>query len=92
MQQQAIGIIETNSWGFVTSGLDTMLKAANVRIVKYDLVGGVWIAVYVAGDINAVRTAIDTALASTMGGNQGVLVRGTVISNPTREFLELFDL
>jgi len=89
--QQAIGIIETNSWGAIAAGLDTMLKASNVRLVKYDLVGGIWISVYVAGDINAVRAAVESAQAQ-FGSVPAVQIKGTVISNPSREFLELYEL
>lgn len=91
MQRHAIGILETNSWGVATAGLDQMLKSANVRTVKYDLVGGIWIAVYVAGDINAVRQAVDAAV-SRYGESPSVMIRGTVIANPTPEFLQLYDL
>ncbi|MDP6100153.1 MAG: BMC domain-containing protein [Dehalococcoidia bacterium] len=91
MQRHAIGILETNSWGVATAGLDQMLKSANVRTIKYDLVGGIWIAVYVAGDINAVSQAVNSALSSYTDSG-GVQIRGTVIPNPTPEFLELYDL
>lgn len=90
-QRHAIGILETNSWGVATAGLDQMLKSANVRTIKYDLVGGVWIAVYVAGDINAVNQAVNAAL-SRYSNSGNVQIRGTVIANPTAEFLELYDL
>lgn len=91
MKANAIGIIEGDSYGFITAGLDAMLKEANVKVVKYEVVGGMWLAAYVAGDINAVQAAVSKALA-TAKQIPSIHSRGVVISNPAPEFLRLYDL
>ena len=89
MAMRSIGLIEANSYGAVVAALDAMLKAANVEMVKYDIVGGVWSAVFIAGDIGAVQAAVESGLAVAQQLGQA---RGSVVANPTPEYLELYDL
>lgn len=89
MTMRSIGLVEANSYGAVVAALDAMLKAANVEMVKYDMVGGVWAAVFIAGDIGAVQAAVEAGLAVAQQLGQA---RASVVANPTPEYLELYDL
>lgn len=89
MAMRSIGLLEANSYGAVVAALDAMLKAANVEMIKYEVVGGLWVAVFVAGDVGAVQAAIDTGLvvAKQLGE-----ANASIIANPSREYLALYDL
>ncbi len=86
---RSIGLVEANSYGAVVAALDAMLKAANVELVKYDIVGGIWAAVYIAGDIGAVQAAVEAGLAVAQQLGQA---RSSIVANPTPEYLALYDL
>ncbi|MGA3602004.1 BMC domain-containing protein [Lysinibacillus agricola] len=57
--KEAIGMIET--YGMVGSieAADAMLKAANVQMVKQELIDGGIVTVIVEGDVGAVQAAVD---------------------------------
>lgn len=62
--KEAIGMIET--YGMIGSieAADAMLKAANVQLVKQELVDGGIVTVIVEGDVGAVQAAVEAGKAA----------------------------
>jgi ethanolamine utilization protein EutM len=61
---QAIGLIETKGFVAVVEAADAMLKAANVKLIKYQSIGGGYVTVIVEGDVGAVKAAVDAGAAA----------------------------
>ena len=78
--QIALGMIETK--GFVASieAADAMVKAANVKLVGKEKVGGGYVTVMVRGDVGAVKAATDAGAAACE--RVGELVSVHVIPRP----------
>ena len=55
----AIGMIETLGMVPAIYGADFMLKAADVELISYENVGSTLVTVIVAGDVSAVRAAVE---------------------------------
>lgn len=84
---EALGIIESFSVASLIEGADSMVKAANVRLLELRLamaLGGKAFAV-VTGSVSAVRSAVDAGAQSI--GRKGLLVNKVVIPNPRPELL-----
>jgi len=67
--KEALGMIETRGFVAMVEAADAMVKAANVKLVRYEKIGGGYITAIVRGDVAAVRSAIDagSAAASRVG-------------------------
>src|SRR3954471_9014606 len=67
---EALGMIECKGFVALVEASDAMLKAANVELVGWDKVGSGLVTAFVAGDVAAVKAAVDAgaAAASRMGG------------------------
>jgi ethanolamine utilization protein EutM len=67
--REALGMIETRGFIAMVEASDAMVKAANVKLVRYEKIGGGYITAIVRGDVAAVRSAIDagSAAASRVG-------------------------
>ena len=87
-KQRAVGMVETKGLIGLVAATDTMLKAANVEIVKYVEVGGGLVTVIVSGDVGSVRAAVDAGVR--MAGQVGHLVSSHVIANPADGVIEAF--
>lgn len=74
----AIGSIEVDGYAPFLQGADAMLKAANVQPIKVDSPGVALMALYVQGDVGAVRMAVETGVAAA-GANRALPL---VIANP----------
>jgi len=61
---EAIGLIETKGFVAVVEAADAMLKAANVKLIKYQSIGGGYVTVIVEGDVGAVKAAVDAGAAA----------------------------
>jgi len=61
---KAIGLIETKGFVAVVEAADAMLKAANVKLIKYQSIGGGYVTVIVEGDVGAVKAAVDAGAAA----------------------------
>ncbi len=87
MNQGAIGIVETKGFVRMIEAVDTMLKSANISILKQEKIGGGLMAICIQGDVGSVRVATDAGVnaASKAGGD----VRATVIANPSPGLLNL---
>ena len=62
--QQALGMIETRGLIGAIEAADAMVKAANVTLVGKVHVGGGLVAVFVRGDVGAVKAATDAGAAA----------------------------
>jgi ethanolamine utilization protein EutM len=76
MAQQAVGMIETKGLVSSIEASDAMLKSANVEMIGWDKVGSGLVTSFVAGDVAAVKAAVDAgaAAAARVGEVVGVHV------------------
>jgi ethanolamine utilization protein EutM len=86
MAQSARGLIETTGLVGAIEAADAMVKAANVRLIGKEKVGGGYVTVFVRGDVGAVKAATDAGAAAAE--RVGELVSVQVIPRPHAE-LEL---
>ena len=78
--QQALGLIETRGLVGAIEAADAMVKAAKVTFLGRQKVKGGLVAVMVAGDVGAVKAAVDAGAAAC--GQVGKLVSAHVIPRP----------
>jgi ethanolamine utilization protein EutM len=76
----AIGMIETKGLVALVQATDAMLKAANVEFKGWKKVGSGLCTSFVAGDVGAVRAAIDAGAAAAR--TAGEIVSVHVIARP----------
>lgn len=79
----ALGLIETRGLVAAIEAADAMVKAANVRLVGREQIGGGLVTVMVRGDVGAVKAATDAAAAAAK--KIGELVSVHVIPRPHEE-------
>lgn len=80
MDGKALGLIETYGYIGAIEAADVCLKAANVRLIGVELVGGGLVTVKINGETGAVKAAIDAAGASV--GKIGKLISTHMIPRP----------
>lgn len=80
MASDSLGLLETKGFVALMEATDTMLKAASVRLVKYERVGGGLAAVCIGGELAAVRAAIESGLAAVPEAAQA---SSTVLAKPS---------
>ena len=56
---EALGMIETKGFVALVEASDAMVKAANVELVGWDKIGSGLVTAFVAGDVAAVKAAVD---------------------------------
>jgi ethanolamine utilization protein EutM len=78
--QQALGLIETRGLVGAIEAADAMVKAARVKFLGRQKVKGGLVAVMVAGDVGAVKAAVDAGAAACK--RVGKLVSAHVIPRP----------
>jgi len=78
--QNALGMIETKGLVGAIEAADAMVKAANVKLIGKEKIGGGFVTVFVRGDVGAVRAATDAGAASVR--RVGELVSVHVIPRP----------
>lgn len=76
LDRNALGLIETVGKAAGIEAADAMVKAANVRLLKMQQVGGGLITAMVRGDVGAVQAALDAgvAAASAVGTVRSVCI------------------
>ena len=79
----ALGLIETRGLVGSVEAADAMVKAANVRLVGKEQIGGGYVTVMVRGDVGAVKAATDAGAAAAR--RVGELVSVHVIARPHDE-------
>ena len=80
MAGQALGMIETKGLTAQFEATDAMLKAANVELVGWEKVGSGYVAVFVRGEVAAVKAAVEAG--ATAAGAIGEVVAVHVIPRP----------
>jgi microcompartment protein CcmL/EutN len=62
--EDALGLIETRGFVAMVEASDAMVKAARVRLVGYEKIGGGYVTTIVRGDVAAVRAATEAGQAA----------------------------
>jgi ethanolamine utilization protein EutM len=86
--QNAIGLVETKGLVGLVEATDSMVKAANVEIIKRVAIGGGYVTTVVSGDVGSVRAAVE---AGTQAATQaGELVSSHIIPRPAEGLVEAY--
>jgi len=80
MKFEALGMIETRGLVGSVEAADAMVKAANVKLMGKEQVGGGLVTVMVRGDVGAVKAATDAGAAAAQ--RVGELISVHVIPRP----------
>ncbi len=80
IEKIALGMVETRGLVGAIEAADAMVKAANVRLIGSEYVGGGYVTVMVRGDVGAVKAATDAGAAAAQ--RVGELVSVHVIPRP----------
>ncbi len=84
---QAVGKIETKGFVAAVEAADAMVKAAKVVLTRYEKTGGGLVAVFVRGDVGAVKAAVDAGARAAQ--KVGELVSAHVIPRPDESLEDL---
>jgi ethanolamine utilization protein EutM len=76
----ALGKVETVGFVAMVEAADAMVKAARVVVTQYEKTGGGYVAVFVRGDVGAVRAAVDAGAGAAQ--RIGEVVSTHVIPRP----------
>jgi ethanolamine utilization protein EutM len=87
MAGQALGMIETKGLVSQFEATDAMLKAANVELIGWEKIGSGNVAVFVRGDVAAVKAAVESG--ATAAAAIGEVVAVHVIPRPHEELAGL---
>ena len=79
----ALGMIETKGEIGAIEAADAMVKAAKVRLIGKEFVGGGYVSVMIRGEVGAVKAAVDAGAAAA--SKVGELVSVHVIPRPHEE-------
>jgi ethanolamine utilization protein EutM len=80
---EALGMIECKGFVALVEACDSMLKAANVELIGWDKIGSGLVTAFVAGDVAAVKAAVDAGAAAA--SRIGEVVSVQVIPRPHEE-------
>ena len=83
-------MIETKGFVALVEACDAMVKAANVDLVGWDKIGSGLVTAFVAGDVAAVKAAIDAGAAAA--SRIGEVVSVQVIARPHEDLSGVLDL
>lgn len=87
MPGQALGMIETKGLVAQFEATDAMLKAANIELIGWEKVGSGHVAVFIRGDVAAVKAA--TEAGATAASTIGEVVAVHVIPRPHEDLAQL---
>ena len=87
MAGQALGMIETKGLTAQFEATDAMLKAANVELIGWEKIGSGNVAVFVRGDVAAVKAAVEAG--ATAASLIGEVVAVHVIPRPHEDLGKL---
>ncbi len=85
---EAIGLLETKGLIAQIEASDSMLKAANVTLVKQIQIGGAFVTTVIKGDVGSVRAAVDAGAEAA--SRVGELVSAHVIARPESGLMDNF--
>ena len=81
--ENALGMVETKGLVGAIEAADAMVKAANVKLIGKEIIGGGYVTVLVRGDVGAVKAAVDAGAAAA--NRVGELKSVHVIPRPHAE-------
>ncbi|PHR28815.1 MAG: microcompartment protein [Desulfotalea sp.] len=85
----ALGFIETEGMLAAIEAADTMVKAADVRLLEKNLIGAGLVTITITGEVSAVRASIDAAIIA-VGRIEGTkLLSAHVIARPYDEVTQI---
>jgi ethanolamine utilization protein EutM len=87
MAGQALGMIETKGLVAQFEATDAMLKAANVELVGWEKIGSGHVAVFIRGEVAAVKASVEAG--ATAAGSIGEVVAVHVIPRPHGDLAKL---
>ena len=87
MAGHALGMIETKGLTAQFEATDAMLKAANVDLVGWEKVGSGNVAVFIRGEVAAVKAAVEAG--ATAASSLGEVVAVHVIPRPHDDLIGL---
>lgn len=87
MNGEALGFIETRGLVAAVEAADAMVKAANVKLIAKNYAGSGMVEVEVAGDVGAVKAALDAGAAAAK--RVGEIVSVHIIPRPHEELDKL---
>ncbi len=85
---KAIGILETRGFVPLIEGADAAVKAASVDVVEWRQVGSGYVSFVIEGEVAAVRSAIEAAVAAA--SRAGEVISELVIPKPVDELKTTF--
>ncbi|MBC1483556.1 BMC domain-containing protein [Listeria sp. FSL L7-1485] len=88
MPNEALGLIEVTGFLGAVVAADTCLKAANVELIKCEVIKGGLTTVELTGDVGAVNAAVEAGKAATE--SLGCLISSHVIARMSEETKSLF--
>ncbi|EAD5686219.1 BMC domain-containing protein [Listeria innocua] len=88
MPNEALGLIEVNGFLGAVVAADTCLKAANVELIRCEVIKGGLTTVELTGDVGAVNAAVEAGKAATE--SLGCLISSHVIARMSEETKSLF--
>ena len=84
-----MGMIETKGLVGSLEAADAMAKAANVSILKQEMIDGGSVTILITGDVGAVQAAVDAGKEAAI--RVGELLAAHVIPRPDEEVAKLFE-
>ncbi len=87
MAKQALGILETKGLAALIEGSDAAIKAADIRLVGWEKIGGGLVTAFFSGDVAAVKAGLDAGAAAA--GQVGAVSSVQVIPRPHDELGKL---
>lgn len=90
MDRSALGLIETRGFIGAIAAADTAAKAADVRLLGFERVGGGLVTLRLSGDVASVQMAVQSAAEAA--GRVGELVSYHVIPHPHDELVGLLEV
>jgi len=85
----AIGVLETRGFVPLIQGADAAVKAASVDVIEWRKVGSGYVSFVIEGEVSAVRSAIEAAVASA--SSVGEVISELVIPRPVNELKTTFN-
>ena len=88
--EDALGLIETRGFVAMVEASDAMVKAARVRLVGYEKIGGGYVTTIVRGDVAAVRAATEAGQAAATRVGEVIAVH--VIPRPHQSLEDVLPI
>jgi ethanolamine utilization protein EutM len=87
---EALGMVETKGMvGAIEAG-DAMVKAANVRLVSFEKIGGGYVTAMVRGDVGAVKAATEAGAKAAAAVGEVYAVH--IIPRPHSDLEDIFPI